>query len=271
MAPNRGDAMSFRMLIAILAAALPLLAQDALAPRRDTALFNGKDLAGWYTWLRDSRYQDPHKVFTVTDGQIRISGEEWGGLTSRQSFRDYHLIVEWRWGTKTWGAREKRARDSGILIHGAGEDGAAGGTWLESIESQIIEGGTGDIILVGGRNRPFLTATVQERDGELYWDKQGRPVTCDRGRINWWGRSPAWKDELGFRGSQDVEKTPGEWNRQEIYAANGRITCVLNGTIVNQAYNLSHRSGKIQIQSEGAELFVRKVELRPIRPNGPLP
>jgi hypothetical protein len=259
------------MLIAIVTAALTLLAGDAIAPQRVTALFNGKDLTGWYTWLRDSRYQDPRRVFTLTNGQIRISGEEWGGLTSRESFRDFHLIVEWRWGTKTWGTREKRARDSGILIHATGKDGAAGGTWLESIESQIIEGGTGDIILVGGDSRPSLTATVRERQGELYWDKQGQAVTRDRGRINWWGRSPAWKDELGFRGSQDIEKSPGQWNRHEIYAQGGRITYVLNGSIVNQAHNLSHRSGKIQIQSEGAELFVRKVELRPLLDSSPLP
>jgi hypothetical protein len=40
---------------------------------------------------------------------------------------------------------------------------------------------------------------------------------------------------------------------------------VLNGRVVSQAYELSHRQGKIQIQSEGAEVFIRKVELRPVR------
>ena len=31
-------------------------------------------------------------------------------------------------------------------------------TWLESIESQIIEGGTGDLLMVAGRRLPWLTA-----------------------------------------------------------------------------------------------------------------
>jgi hypothetical protein len=146
-----------------------------------------------------------------------------------------------------------------------GEDGAAGKTWLESIESQIIEGGTGDIILVAGRNRPSLTTTVREEGKELYWDKSGKPVTRDSGRIDWWGRSREWKDQLGFRGADDVEHPAGEWNRQEIFADGHTLTYVLNGKIVNHGYDLSSTSGKIQIQSEGAEIFIRKVEIEPVR------
>ena len=38
-------------------------------------LFNGKNLDGLYTWLNDTRYEDPRKVFTVEDGMIHISGD----------------------------------------------------------------------------------------------------------------------------------------------------------------------------------------------------
>ncbi|MFB3825361.1 MAG: DUF1080 domain-containing protein [Bryobacteraceae bacterium] len=257
--------MLFRLLTLVFAAALAAAPQDAFAPTRKTALFNGKNLDGWYTWLRENRYQDPKQVFSVVNGAIRISGEEWGGLATRRAYRDYHLTVEWRWGSKTWGNRERRARDSGILIHCVGEDGAASGVWMESIESQIIEGGTGDIILVGGKGRPSLTAAVREQGREIYWDRNGAPVTRNSGRIDWWGRSPEWKDEIGFRGLQDVEKPHGQWNRQEIYARGDKLKYVLNGKVVNEAYNLSHRAGKIMIQSEGAEIFVRKVEIKPAR------
>jgi hypothetical protein len=172
--------------------------------------------------------------------------------------------VEWRWGSKTWGNRENKSRDSGILIHGVGEDGAASGVWLESFESQVIEGGSGDMLMVAGKNRPTVTARVREQGRELYWDKNGTPVSGITRRIDWWGRSPEWKDEVGYRGPRDVENRTGEWNRQEIYADGDKLTFLINGKLVNQAYNLSHRSGKIQIQSEGAEIFIRKVELRPI-------
>ena len=62
--------------------------------------FNGKDLTGFYTYLHDHKYEDPDGVFTVRDGLLRISGQELGGLTTRQEFGDYHLITEWKWGER---------------------------------------------------------------------------------------------------------------------------------------------------------------------------
>src|SRR5687768_1478651 len=114
--------------------------------------FNGKDLEGWYTYLRNEKYEDPNKVFSVQDGLLRISGQGFGGITTKQTFRNYHLVAEWKWGTKTWDLLEPErltrrttsARDAGILLHGVGADDAAYGHWLESIEVQIIEGGVGD-------------------------------------------------------------------------------------------------------------------------------
>ena len=251
-----------RLLLALLC--LQLCGADAITPTKPLRLLNGRNLDGWYTWLRDSKYQDPKQVFSIVNGQLRISGEEWGGIATKESFRDYHLIVEWRWGGKTWPPREKKARDSGILIHAVGPDGTFNPIWLESIESQIIEGGAGDIILVAGEHKPQLTVDARTQGKEQYWQSSGTPVKRDNGRFNWWGRSPQWRDELGFRGSLDVERPAGQWNRQEIIADGGKVTCLVNGKVVIHGYNASHRAGKIQIQSEGAEIFVRRVELRPI-------
>lgn len=239
---------------------------EAITPHKKIALFNGRDLDGWYTWSRDSKYEDPKKVFTVVDGVIRISGEEWGGLATNQMYRDYHLVVEWKWGGATHGERKTKARDSGILVHGTGEDGAHAGTWLESIESQAIEGGCGDFIMVGGRNKPSLTAEVVEGpNNQLIWHKGGKSVTRDSGRFNWYGRDPDWKDEIGFRGKQDVEKPMGEWNRQEVVCDRDTIRNIVNGKEVNYATQSSHTFGKIQLQSEGAEILIRRVELLPIK------
>src|SRR5215471_12296961 len=141
-------------IILLCALVLPLFGQSpspAITPKEKILLFNGKDFDGWYTWLQENKYADPKRVFTVQDGAIRVSGEEWGGLTTKNSYRDYHLIVEWKWGGPNHGKREGHARDSGILVHGVGEDGAYQGIWLQSIESQVIEGGTGDFIMVNGK------------------------------------------------------------------------------------------------------------------------
>jgi hypothetical protein len=239
---------------------------DAVTPQKKIVLFNGRDLAGWYSWSRDSKYEDPKKVFTVVNGVIRISGEEWGGIATRQMYRDYHLVVEWKWGGPTHGQRKTKARDSGILVHGVGEDGAHAGTWLESIESQVIEGGCGDFIMVGGLNKPSLTAEVIEGPkNQLIWHRGGKPVTRDSGRFNWYGRDPDWKDEIDFRGKQDIEKPVGEWNRQEVICDRDTIKNIVNGKEVNYATQSSHTFGKIQLQSEGAEILFRRLELLPIK------
>jgi len=245
----------------------PVWSSDQPAAKRPTApivLFNGRNLDNFYTYLKTSRYKDPKGVFSVVDGHIRISGEEWGAVTTRDAFRDYHLIVEWKWGGQTFEPRKESARDSGILVHGVGADGAAGGCWLESIEHQIIEGGCGDLILVAGANRPSLTAETRSEGGQLYWRPGGTRVTRDQGRFDWYGRDPQWKDVLGFRGAREVEKPTGEWNRSEVICDGDTITNVVNGVVVNHATNSSHAAGKIQIQSEGAEILVRRVEVRPV-------
>jgi hypothetical protein len=227
--------------------------------------FNGKDLSGFYTFLHVHKYADPSKVFTVHDGMIHISGEEFGGLTTRDEFHDYHLIAEWKWGERTWAPRKKNTRDSGILLHCVGEDGAAGGNWMESQECQIIEGGCGDFIMVSGKGKPSLTCETRVGpDGQLYFDKGGQAVTRDSGRFNWWGRDPAWKDVLGFRGSRDVESPAGEWNRMEVICDGDSIINIVNGNLVNAGTRSSLSKGKIINQSEGAEIFFRKNEIRPI-------
>jgi hypothetical protein len=246
---------------------VPVFARDLPAIRTSEPIFqfNGKDLTGFYTYLHNNKYDDPSKVFTVHDGMIDISGEEFGGLTTRDEFHDYHLVAEWKWGERTWAPRKERTRDSGILLHCVGEDGAAGGNWMESQECQIIEGGCGDFIMVPGKAKPSLTCETRVGpDKELYFEKGGKPVTRDSGRFNWWGRDPAWKDVLGFRGNRDVEKPTGEWNRMEVVCDSDSITNIVNGYVVNVGTRSSLTKGKIIFQSEGAQIFFRKIEIRPL-------
>src|SRR5262245_14766653 len=173
-------------------------------------LFNGKDLTNFYTYLNKyGKNNDPEKVFTVVDGAIRVSGKVFGCFTTELEFENYHLITEFRWGEETHAPREKGARDSGILLHCVGPDGAAG-PWMESIECQMIEGGTGDFILVKGKNQPKLAVTAEKRGGQFYYNPDVEPMEFTSGRINWYGRDPEWKDMKGFRGKQDVENKLGE-------------------------------------------------------------
>ncbi len=252
---------------------LPGPERAAEAAPKTIHLFNGKDLTNFYTYLGApqkgakpyGKDHDPEKVFSVADGMIRVSGKVFGGLITQKEYGNYHLVVEFKWGEKTYPPREKAARDSGILLHCVGADGAAGGVWMESIECQMIEGGTGDFILVGGKGRPRLTVEAETRGGQLYYKPGAPPVTRESGRFNWWGRDPHWKDVKGFRGEKDVEKPVGEWNTLECVCDGDKITNILNGKVVNAGTGSSLTRGKILFQSEGAEVFFRKIDLKPVK------
>ena len=138
---------------------------------------------------------------------------------------------------------------------------------MHSIECQIIEGGTGDFIVVGDNSDNFyITCPVApEKQGNSYrYQPEGKPATINAGRINWWGRDPDWQDVKGFRGKNDVENNVGEWNRLECIVDGAEITIILNGQIVNKCINVKPQQGRIQIQSEGAEIFFRMIDLLPL-------
>jgi hypothetical protein len=266
------------LIFAFLAVSMPRCSRSSEnGPGDSVELFNGTDLSAFYTWLADSGYSDPDRVFTVVDQvdgrpAIRVSGKHWGGIITRQEFSDYRLVVEFRWGLLTWGERKGRTKDSGILLHCQGPDGNTAkdfkGAWMKSIECQIIQGGVGDIILVdgydsaGNHSGPNVTATAsRDRDGEDVYDPTAPAREFQRGRINWFGRDPDWDDVLGFRGKQDVESPDGQWTRVEVICERDTITNIVNGTTVNVATRSSLQKGKILLQSEGAEIFFRKVTL----------
>ncbi|MDG3004424.1 3-keto-disaccharide hydrolase [Paludisphaera mucosa] len=253
-----------------LVLALNLVPAAAAADPAPLLRFNGKDLTGFYTYLHDHKYEDPDKVFTVVDGVLQISGKEWGGVVTREEYSNYRLIAEFRWGTKTWPPRVENARDSGVLLHCFGGDSVISGHWMQSMECQLIEGGTGDLLVVAQPEgtRMSLTSEVRKgEDGQWYYQPDGAGAvvrTFNGGRINWWGRDPAWKDVVGYRGPKDVEKPLGEWNTLEVVCDGDSITNILNGKVVNVGVKSSVTKGKLTFQSEGAEVHFRKIEILPL-------
>ena len=273
---QKATIISFLILFIIVIGGSQIFGQDSqeetsILSQSDTQaieLFNGQDLDGWYTFLQNrGRDNDPKNVFGVVDGMIRISGEEWGCITTNAEYSNYKLVVEFKWGELTYEPRLENARDCGLLLHSQGEDGGKQGIWMHSIECQIIEGGTGDFIVVGDGSDDFqITCNVkpEKQEGSFVFQLDGQPQTIKEDRINWYGRDPEWKDDLGFRGANDIENPVGEWNTLECVAFEGEISIYLNGTLVNKATDVKPNKGRIQIQSESAEIFFRKVELIPL-------
>ena len=77
--------------------------------------------------------------------------------------------------------------------------------------------------------------------------------------------TPAWDDSLGFRGKNAVEKPDGEWNRMEVICDGDKITVYMNGVLVNEMTEASLSSGKLTLQTELAEIHIRRWELLPLK------
>jgi len=209
-------------------------------------LLHGDDRTGFYSFLTEFGVdKDPDHVFTLTNGVLHISGQHYGYLATKQTnFSNYKLVAEFKWGEKTWPPRELNARDSGILVHCVGKDQV----WPKAIEAQMIEGGTGDILVVSGA---YLTV-----DGV----RKGPNIA----RFDRPGRNP-WKDERGFRGPHEIEKPHGEWNRMEVLCDGEKLAILVNGHPTLSGTNAVPSAGKILVQSEGAEVFFRRLDLYPIK------
>jgi hypothetical protein len=243
---------------------------EAVTPTEPVRLFNGKDLTGLHTWLKDTKGEDPRKVFRVTDGMLHITGDRFGYVATDKSYRDYHVIVEYKWGKRTDGG--KFVRNSGVLLNAVGPDGGAGGTWMSCVECQLAQGCVGDLIVIRGKDEKQETIPVRLTadvvlgpDKRPRWKEGGEKRTFTGGQL-WWSRhDPDFKELLDTRGKDDVESPLGEWTRVECLCEGNRITVIVNGTVVNKAYDVFPASGKILLQSEGFELYVRTFELRPLK------
>lgn len=203
--------------------------------------------------------KDPKRVFSVVEegGEpvLRISGEIYGGLTSRESFGNYHLRLDFRWGDRKWEPRLEQKRDSGLLYHGHGEHGAFWKVWKSCLELQIQESDLGDFIPLPPSSGPSALVRGGERGGNWHFD----PASDEARRCRDYTHASAEPDQ-----------PHGEWNRIELYAVGSTAVHVVNGEVVmvvEEAQDAAGQplvEGQLQIQSEAAECAYRGIEIRAI-------
>ena len=119
-----------------------------------TPLFNGKDLTGWYTFLqKHGKNSDPDGVITIEDGAIHLyknaedkSQVVMGYIGTEKEYGDYHLRLQYRWGSKKFEPRYQLKRDAGLYYHITGPDAV----WPRSLQYQIEETNVGDLIALFG-------------------------------------------------------------------------------------------------------------------------
>ena len=256
------------MLLLIGTVSVTVHAETPITPESTIKLFNGTDLTNWHPYLKDrGKGEDPEGIVSVKDGMLHIAGDERGCLSTDKTYANYRMVVEFKWGETGYGDRVGKALDCGFQIHATGEEQGFRGLWKYALAAQMIEGGTGDILVLGDNTDAYqatVKAAPEQQSGCWLYDAEGAPQTINFGRINWWGRDPAWKDEQGFRGAKDLENPVGEWNTFEVIARDDTLTLKLNGTVVNKIYDVKPTAGQIQIQIEGGETWFRKIDLEPL-------
>ena len=192
-------------------------------------LFNGKNLDGWYSFLKKGgKNNDSAGVFSVKNKMLLITGQEFGYIITEKSYSNFHLIVEFKWGEKKYPPRENAVRDNGIVYY----VGQMDKVWPRGIECQIQEGDCGDFWMID-------STTIIVNDKRSASTKNTRIIK--------------WKDN---------EKPTGEWNTIEVIAKDGKCTHMVNGVVVIEGTDASVRSGRILIQSEGAETWFRRIDIK---------
>ncbi len=202
-------------------------------------LLEGLGMDNFYTWIEGSgTFVDPKGVFTLKDGVLHITGEKLGYLATRKEYSDYRLVAEFKWGEHVTKLTSKdKGRNSGIIVNAVGEDKE----WMRGIECQLAEDRTGNIVIHSGAKVSIGTNSYTKP-----WTELGLP-----------------KQELEFKA--------GKWNTLEVISVGSRLQVLVNGKATMDALNVMPNRGKIVLQSNGAEIFFRRLDVYPLsnRENSP--
>jgi hypothetical protein len=268
------------ILFAIVTSFVPTRSENSY---RQEILFNGKDFSGWVKHIgvphkslqlslpKDSMGNYMHaigkddflNVFSVVkeDGEpaIYVSGVVFGTIATEADYKNYHITLQYKWGDKKYAPRLHLPRDAGLLYH-AGNNPMQNKVWPLAQECQIQQGDCGDYWKID-KAMAQIPAVFQDSN----W------VYAPGSDYVWFG------DEVKrprCRKNPDNEKPHGEWNTVEVYTSGDSSLHMVNGKVVMHLKNLSvlengikksMTSGRIVLQSEGAELYYRRIVLEPIK------
>jgi hypothetical protein len=209
--------------------------------------------------------KNQNDVFTVVEENgepvLRISGEIYGCAVTKKEFENYHLRLKVKWGDKVWHPRKDLLKDSGILYHSIGPHGAESWrSWMLSQEFQVMQGHMGDFwnqansaIDIRAFIPEYIMSPVADPSQDFIGIGEGEdiPSYCMR--------------------SANFEKPHGEWNVMElicfenksIHIVNGEVVMILRDSrYVENGKKIPLLKGKIQLQSEAAEVFYKNIEIR---------
>ena len=212
---------------AFLTVTLLVVAAEAAGPV--TALFNGRDLAGWE--FVGNPPTDITTVCTVRpDGVIAATGLPVGFISTVTTYANYSLHAEWRWPAVRPVERPVKPGNSGLLVHIS--SGPKDRAWPLSFQVQTKNKFVGDLL-------PMAGATFAEA------------LTS----------APGAATAIKGHTAPDSEKPAGEWNSCDVVCRGDTIEVTINGVIQNRVTGCSLAGGKIGFQFEGVPFELRAVNL----------
>ena len=195
---------------------------------------------------------------------VRITGEVYGALITKESYRNYHFKLKVKWGNLKWDPRKNLLKDTGILYHSVGPHGAEyWRSWMQGQEMQIMEGHMGD----------FWSQATSAMDIRAFTPEYiMNPIaSLDRPFLSV-GHE---QDIKGFvLRSENRESNHNEWTTLELICFEGKSLHIVNGEVVMVLKNSRYKKdgefipldeGKVQLQSEASEVFFKDIMIKPIK------
>ena len=197
---------------------------------------------------------------------LHINGKVYGCLFTKESFRNYHFRLKYKFGTAKYEPRLDKALDSGILYHSQGEPGVDyWNSWMLAQEFQVMEAGTDEG--VSGDYWPIANARIEIKADNARGKYHYNPDA------SWIGVGS--RTGVGHCYAIDDFTTPDNgWTTMELICYEGKSLHIVNGDVAMALQNSSYWNGtesipmvegKIQLQCEAAEVFYKDIQIKPIQ------
>ena len=190
-------------------------------------LFNGKDLENWVD------VNTSPKTWRVENGILICSGKPIGVMRSKKQYENFVLVIEWK--------HMEAGGNSGIFLW---SDAIPKGRLPKGMEVQMLE-----------LQWPYIN---RKRNGEPNHLGYVSGELLGAGGMRALPENP--------RGSRSMSyemrcKGKGEWNRYVVVAVDGTVKLSINGKFVNGIREADLRKGYLCLESEGAEIHFRKIQI----------
>jgi hypothetical protein len=197
-------------------------------------LFNGKDLTGWVNVNTDK------DTWYVKDGMLVCTGHPIGVMRTDKQYENFLLHIEWR--------HMEAGGNSGVFAWSEGTV-PEGRRLPKGMEIQMLELDWVNQHKMKDGSLPPIAYV----HGELF-GANGLITTPDNPR--------------GTRSKSIENRCKGkvQWNVYDVVCVDGTVKLSVNGKFVNGVRNASIKKGYLCLESEGAEIQFRNIQIMELPP-----